>query len=82
MYQAVRFQSCVAECRLTVGTETLQQIPYVDYPELRIDKNETTQMPFRYVKDENGQPMMPEVRFNLHKLLFLEMLILLDTHRE
>jgi len=39
----------------------LNKIPYVDYPELRINKNESTEMPFRYVKGENGESIMPEV---------------------
>ncbi|OCK83644.1 DUF431-domain-containing protein [Lepidopterella palustris CBS 459.81] len=39
----------------------LDAIPYIDHPELTINKNESTIMPFRYVKDENGQPVMPEV---------------------
>lgn len=41
--------------------ETLAGIPYADYPELKLNKNEATQMPFRYVKGEDGQPVMPEV---------------------
>ena len=40
----------------------LDEIPYVDYPELRISKNESTEMPFRYVKDQNGECLMPQVR--------------------
>jgi hypothetical protein len=39
----------------------LDDIPYVDYPEIQINKNESTQMPFRYVKDDKGMPVMPEV---------------------
>ena len=39
----------------------LDQIKYIDHPELQIDKHESTQMPFRYIKDENGRPVMPEV---------------------
>jgi ribosome biogenesis SPOUT family RNA methylase Rps3 len=39
----------------------LEKIPYVDYPELRISKNESSEMPFRYVKGTNGEPIMPEV---------------------
>jgi ribosome biogenesis SPOUT family RNA methylase Rps3 len=39
----------------------LDKIDYVDYPELRINKNESTEMPFRYVKGSNGEPIMPEV---------------------
>lgn len=33
----------------------------MDYPELRIDEHETTEMPFRYVAAEGGQPVMPVV---------------------
>jgi ribosome biogenesis SPOUT family RNA methylase Rps3 len=39
----------------------LDKIPYVDFPELRINKYETTEMPFRYVKSKTGEPVMPEV---------------------
>ena len=39
----------------------LDQISYIDYPELKINKHESTQMPFRYVMDENGKPIMPKV---------------------
>ena len=42
--------------------ETLDEIPFADYPELRINKHESTQMPFRYVKDETETPIMPPVR--------------------
>ena len=40
----------------------LNDIPYVDEPELRIDEHESTVMPFRYVKDAEGKPIMPPVR--------------------
>jgi len=40
----------------------LDGIPFVDHPELRLDRHESTQMPFRYVKGEDGGPVMPEVR--------------------
>ena len=39
----------------------LNEIPYVDYPELPIDEHESTEMPFRYVKDADGLPVMPKV---------------------
>lgn len=39
----------------------VDKIPWVDHPELKINKNESTQMPFRYVKGEDGQPIMPKV---------------------
>lgn len=39
----------------------LEQIAYVDYPEIRINEHERTEMPFRYVKDGQGEPIMPNV---------------------
>jgi carboxypeptidase D len=39
----------------------LEEIQYVDYPELLINEHERTEMPFRYVKDTNGEPIMPDV---------------------
>jgi ribosome biogenesis SPOUT family RNA methylase Rps3 len=39
----------------------LEQISYVDYPEILINEHERTEMPFRYVKDAAGQPIMPPV---------------------
>ena len=39
----------------------LDQVPYVDNPEIHTGDHESTQMPFRYVRGENGQPVMPEV---------------------
>jgi ribosome biogenesis SPOUT family RNA methylase Rps3 len=39
----------------------LEKIPYVDYPELKLNEHETTEMPFRYVTDNGGKPIMPEV---------------------
>lgn len=40
----------------------VDQIAYIDHPDLKINQNESTQMPFRYVKGDDGQPIMPEVR--------------------
>lgn len=45
----------------------LSEIDYVDYPELKFSKFESTEMPFRYVKDKNGNPIMPEGMFDLIK---------------
>ena len=39
----------------------LDQIQYVDHPKLKINRHETTQMPFRYVKGDDNKPVMPEV---------------------
>ena len=46
----------------------LEQIPYVDYPELQLDEHESTGMPFRYVKDSQGSPKMPEVNYSCFEL--------------
>jgi ribosome biogenesis SPOUT family RNA methylase Rps3 len=39
----------------------LDGIPYIDFPELKLDEHESTEMPFRYVKGRDGGPVMPEV---------------------
>jgi len=44
------------------GIVPLHEVPYVDFPELKLAEHETTEMPFRYVKDSSGQPIMPKVR--------------------
>jgi len=45
----------------------LEQIPCVDYPEIRINKNESAEMPFRYVKGKEGEPIIPEGMIDLIK---------------
>ncbi|KAJ5226680.1 SAM-dependent RNA methyltransferase predicted [Penicillium citrinum] len=45
----------------------LEQIPYVDYPEILINEHERTEMPFRYVKDDAGEPIMPQGMVDLIK---------------
>ncbi|KND89634.1 Protein arginine N-methyltransferase SFM1 [Tolypocladium ophioglossoides CBS 100239] len=37
----------------------LDKVPYVDFPELKFNEHESTEMPFRYVTDQAGQPIMP-----------------------
>lgn len=39
----------------------MAEVPYLDFPELKFNEHESTQMPFRYVKGEDGKPIMPEV---------------------
>ena len=39
----------------------LTQIPYVDNPEFQIDEHESTEMPFRYMMNGRGLPIMPDV---------------------
>ncbi|OQU94605.1 hypothetical protein CLAIMM_00939 [Cladophialophora immunda] len=45
----------------------LDKIPYVDFPELKVDEHESTEMPFRYVTDNSGKPTMPEGMVELIK---------------
>lgn len=52
----------VRVCRPLTKTVPVDKIPFIDHPELKINKNESTQMPFRYVTGEDGRPIMPEVR--------------------
>ncbi|PBP25063.1 putative DUF431 domain-containing protein [Diplocarpon rosae] len=51
----------------TASPVPLEKIEYIDYPELRINKNESTEMPFRYVKGANGESIMPEGMVDLIK---------------
>lgn len=45
----------------------LDQLPYVDFPELKIDEHESTEMPFRYLANEDGKPIMPDGMLELIK---------------
>ena len=49
----------------------LKDIPYVDEPELRIDEHESTLMPFRYVRDAEGKPIMPQVSIYLRRHIYV-----------
>ncbi|KAI2467018.1 DUF431-domain-containing protein [Annulohypoxylon bovei var. microspora] len=46
---------------------TLNKVPFVDFPELKFNEHESTQMPFRYVTDKDGKPIMPEGMVDLIK---------------
>ena len=52
---------------LNVSTVPLEDIKYLDHPELKINDHESTEMPFRYVKDQNGTPVMPKGMIDLIK---------------
>lgn len=41
----------------------LAEIKYADFPEIRINKHESTEMPFRYMVDDDLMPIMPQVRY-------------------
>ncbi|KAG2735989.1 hypothetical protein G9P44_000079 [Scheffersomyces stipitis] len=36
-----------------------EDIKFLDYPEIRYNKYESTEMPFRYIVDANGEPILP-----------------------
>ncbi|CAE6452235.1 unnamed protein product [Rhizoctonia solani] len=38
----------------------LQDIPYVDHPTIRFNAKESVEMPFRYITDSKGDPILPE----------------------
>ncbi|KUJ15673.1 DUF431-domain-containing protein [Mollisia scopiformis] len=60
--------TAVRVTRLVVQEKVpLDDIEYIDYPELRINKNESTEMPFRYVKGKDGLSIMPEGMIDLIK---------------
>ncbi|KAI1841170.1 hypothetical protein JX265_000509 [Neoarthrinium moseri] len=46
---------------------TLSKVPFVDHPDLKFSEHESTQMPFRYVTDKDGKPIMPEGMVDLIK---------------
>ncbi|KAL4751536.1 hypothetical protein BDW72DRAFT_173579 [Aspergillus terricola var. indicus] len=45
----------------------LEEIQYIDHPEIVINEHERTEMPFRYVKDSEGKPIMPKGMVELIK---------------
>ncbi|KAI1360365.1 DUF431-domain-containing protein [Xylaria arbuscula] len=46
---------------------TLNMVPYIDHPDLKINEHESTEMPFRYVKGDDGKPVMPDGMLDLIK---------------
>ncbi|KAF2018050.1 DUF431-domain-containing protein [Aaosphaeria arxii CBS 175.79] len=59
---AVRVTRMIVQERVPVD-----KIVYLDHPEIKVSKNETTEMPFRYVKGADGGPIMPEGMMDLIK---------------
>ncbi|GLB39584.1 putative predicted SAM-dependent RNA methyltransferase [Lyophyllum shimeji] len=37
----------------------LSEIPYVDFPTIRFNSRESVEMPFRYIADKGGEPLLP-----------------------
>lgn len=44
-----------------------EDIKFIDYPEIRYNKYESTEMPFRYIVDSNDAPILPEGMLELIK---------------
>lgn len=44
-----------------------EDIKFIHYPEIRYNKYESTEMPFRYILDDHGVPILPEGMLDLIK---------------
>ncbi|KAK5938341.1 hypothetical protein PMZ80_009311 [Knufia obscura] len=45
--------------KVVLEGKKLEELSYIDHPELKLDEHESTEMPFRYVADSDGKPIMP-----------------------
>ncbi|KAG9679901.1 hypothetical protein KCU87_g171, partial [Aureobasidium melanogenum] len=59
---AVRTTRIVVQDRIE-----LENIKYVDHPEIKVDEHESTEMPFRYVLDKDDKPIFPDGMIDLIK---------------
>ncbi|CAI4036339.1 hypothetical protein SMKI_15G1790 [Saccharomyces mikatae IFO 1815] len=60
--------SAIRTTQLIIKDQTgFEDIKFIDYPEFRFNKNEATEMPFRYVLDKEGKPILPEGMLDLIK---------------
>ncbi|EHN00246.1 YOR021C-like protein [Saccharomyces cerevisiae x Saccharomyces kudriavzevii VIN7] len=60
--------TAIRTTQLIVKDETkFENIKFIDYPEFRFNRNEATEMPFRYVLDKEGKPILPEGMLDLIK---------------
>lgn len=57
----VLYTPVICVSALLMRVVALDKVPYVDFPELKFNAHESTQMPFRYVTDKEGNPIMPQV---------------------
>lgn len=51
---------------------SLDQVPYLDFPELKFNEHESTQMPFRYVSGADGKPIMPKVSLSSLQVVLVQ----------
>ncbi|SCU88566.1 LAFA_0E13432g1_1 [Lachancea sp. 'fantastica'] len=59
---AIRTTQLIVERQLE-----FESIKFIDYPEFRFSKSEATEMPFRYVLDDQNRPILPEGMLDLIK---------------
>ncbi|KAG8965355.1 hypothetical protein FRC03_000655 [Tulasnella sp. 419] len=45
--------------KVIVDKTPLNAIPYTDFPTIRFNAKESVEMPFRYIRDEKGEPILP-----------------------
>lgn len=53
--------------KIAQENKELKDLKFIDYPEIRFNKNEATEMPFRYLVDKDGLPILPENMLSLIK---------------
>lgn len=60
--------TAIRTTQIIVAQKTkFEDINFIDYPEFRFNKNEATEMPFRYVLNPEGKPILPEGMLQLIK---------------
>lgn len=60
--------TAIRTTQIIVKNQTkFEDIKFIDYPEIRYSKYESTEMPFRYVLDKEGTPILPEGMLELIK---------------
>ena len=55
--------------RIIENGVAFEDIKFLDYPEIKYNKYESTEMPFRYVTDNEGNPILPEGMLELIKMM-------------
>lgn len=53
--------------RIVEDQKKFEDIKFLDYPEIRYNQYESTEMPFRYIVDGKGDPILPEGMLELIK---------------
>lgn len=60
--------TAIRTTQLIIEKQTkFEDIKFIDYPEFRFNKNEATEMPFRYILNNENKPILPEGMLELIK---------------